>query len=347
MLGNLLGSEQTISVTGAEHVDDVSSPEAEAARKREAKVVLDQRLPDCTCEVPMPSPVPEHRDELVQHFGREGLRRFQRASLLGARLPDTAQVLLEKSGVPLVVAPYFEAPAADDPVALGVVAAHSRVPRPHHAMESWPRIGFDGLAHLCVRPDGAVQAVVLQDVTEDMFVNTDVSTLGASLLALDRAQLLIAGASGLQEAAGIFRDLNSELRRIDAAAFEERESWWPRVLDDVRHTLNFPFSAAFEYVDAAGTKQVVTEATGSGRPHPEEIVWRWLSGQGVKPGQVRRVYCELEPCLMPGHYCAVWMQETFPQAEFTHSFDYGSTAESRELGFRELITQAAEQTRGR
>ncbi|MEU7011866.1 nucleic acid/nucleotide deaminase domain-containing protein [Streptomyces sp. NPDC046332] len=293
----------------------------------------------------MPSPAPERRDELVQHFGREGLRRFPRAGLLGARLPETAQVLLEETGVPQGVAPYFEAPAADDPVALGVVAAHSQAPRPHQAMESWPRIGFDGLAHLCVRPDGAVQAVLLQDVTEDMFVNTDVSTLGASLLALDRALPMIAAASGLEEAAGVFRELNAELRRIDAAAFEERESWWPRVLDDVRHTLNFPFSAAFEYVDAAGTRQVVTEATGPGRLHPEEIIWRRLSAEGVQPGQVRRVYCELEPCIMPGHYCAVWMQETFPQAQFTHSFDYGSSAESREEGFKELITHAAEQAR--
>ncbi|MET9378853.1 nucleic acid/nucleotide deaminase domain-containing protein [Streptomyces sp. NPDC002992] len=293
----------------------------------------------------MPSPVPKRRDELVQHFGREGLRRFPQASLLGARLPESAQVLLEESGVPLNVAPYFEAPAADDPVALGVVAAHSKAPRPHHAMENWPRIGFDGLAHLCVRPDGAVQAVLLQDIVEDMFVNTDVSTLGASLLALDRALPLISAASGLQEAAGVFRDLNAELRRIDAAAFEERESWWPRVLDDVRHTLNFPFSAAFEYVDAAGAKQVVTEATGPGRLHPETIIWRRLSGEGIQPGQVRRVYCELEPCLMPGHYCAVWMQETFPQAKFTHSFDYGNTAESREEGLKELIAHAAEQAR--
>ncbi|MEJ8662212.1 nucleic acid/nucleotide deaminase domain-containing protein [Streptomyces sp. MS1.AVA.4] len=293
----------------------------------------------------MPSPIPESRDELVQHFGREGLRRFGRASVLGARVPEAAMVFLEGSGVPVAVAPYFHAPLVDEPVALGVVAARSSAPRPHPEMESWPRIGFDGLAHLCVRPDGAVQAVLLQEAVDDMFVNTDVSTLSASLLALDRAEPLIAAASGLEEAAAVFRDLSAELRRIDAAAFEERESWWPRVLDDVRHTLNFPFSAAFEYVDAVGAKQVVTEATGPGRLHPEELIWRRLSGEGVQPGQVRRVYCELEPCLMPGHYCAVWLQEAFPQAQFTHSFDYGATAESREEGLKDLITHAAEQAR--
>lgn len=289
--------------------------------------------------------VPERHDELVQHFGREGLRRFGRASLLGSRLPEQAQALLEESGVPRGVGSYFRCTGDQDSVALGVVAVHSSLPRPHAAMESWPRIGGDGLAHLCVRPDGAVQAVFLQDVAEDMFVNADVSTLCASLLALDRALPLIAVASGLGEAAAVLRDLTAELRRIDSAAFEGRESWWPRVLDDVRHTLNFPFSAAFEYVDAAGSKQVVTDVTGPGRLHPEEIIWRGLSAQSVKPDQVLRVHCELEPCLMPGHYCAVWLQETFPRAQFTHSFDYGTAAESREEGVKELITHAAEQAR--
>jgi hypothetical protein len=214
-------------------------------------------------------------------------------------------------------------------------------------MESWPRIGFDGLAQLCVRPDGAVQAVVLEDVLGDMFVSTSVAALNASLLALDRAQSVLSATESLESRAEVFRDLSDELHQVDAAAFEERESWWPRVLDDVRHTLNFPFSAAFGYVDGSGNKQIATEVTGPGRLHPEEIVWRRLSAEGVQADQVRQVYCELEPCLLPGHYCAVWMQRTFPHAEFAHSFDYGETAESREEGLKGLIIQAAEQARHR
>jgi hypothetical protein len=152
-----------------------------------------------------------------------------------------------------------------------------------------------------------------------------------------------AAAESLQVAAAAFRELNAELRAIDPAAFEERESWWPRVLDDVRHTLNFPFSAAFEYLDDDGRKQIVTEVTGPGRPHPEELIWDRLAGQGVEPERVRRVYCELEPCMMPGHYCAVWLQRLFPHAAFSHSFDYGHTADSREEGLKELIVHAAQQ----
>ncbi|WP_078888164.1 SUKH-4 family immunity protein [Streptomyces sp. NRRL S-118] len=293
----------------------------------------------------MSSPAPQSPDELLQHFGREGMRRFKENSLWGARLPDAAKALLTEVGVPCGVRPYWRAAATHEPVRLGVAAAQSSGPRAPAALESWLRIGFDGLAHMCVRPDGAVQAVVLEDVTDDMFVNTDLATLNASLLALDRAQPVIVASSGLQEAAAVFRDLQAELRRVDGAAFEQRESWWPRVLDDIRHTLNFPFSAAFEYVDAAGEKHVVTEAAGPGRPHPEEALWHRLSADGVDASHIRRVYCELEPCLLPGHYCAVWMRAAFPQAQFTHSFDYGETAESREEGLQQLIRHAAEQAR--
>ncbi|MFF6779003.1 SUKH-4 family immunity protein [Streptomyces sp. NPDC012637] len=278
-----------------------------------------------------------------QHFGRDGLRRFGQGSLLGARLPGVSRVLLTDTGVPHGVLPYFRGAAEGDAVSLGAFAARSGQPGPPVEMGSWPRIGVDGLAHVCVRPDGAVQAVVLEDVLDDMFVNTDVSTFIASLQALDVAVPAVLAAGGLAEAAAVFSRLNEELQQVDPAAFAQRESWWPRVLDDLRHTMNFPFSAAFEYEDESGRRQVVTESTGPCQPHPEEIIWSRLSAQGVAPRQVLRVYCQLEPCLMPGHYCAVWMSQLFPRAEFTHSFDYGESADSREQGLRELIVHSARQ----
>ncbi|MEC4018298.1 nucleic acid/nucleotide deaminase domain-containing protein [Streptomyces sp. H27-D2] len=288
----------------------------------------------------MSVPVP---DPGVAHFGREGMRRFGVARVFGVRLPESAREALEGAGVPLHVVPYFMASGTTDAPALGVFAGHHGLRRPPAELENWLRIGTDGLAHLCVRPDGVVQAVSLEADAEDMFVSSDIMAFNAAMTALDRTLPAIAASSGLSAAAADFRELSAELRGIDAGAFQERESWWPRVLDDVRHTLNFPFSAAFEYVDRAGQKHTVTETTGPGLLHPEELIWQRLAGEGVAAEQVRRVYCELEPCMMPGHYCAVWMQQMFPTAEFTHSFDYGTDADSRERGLKELITHAAEQ----
>ncbi|MEW2073021.1 nucleic acid/nucleotide deaminase domain-containing protein [Streptomyces sp. NPDC017966] len=288
----------------------------------------------------MSTPAP---DPALAHFGRDGLRRFGTAGAYGVRLPGPARTLLEEVGVPVHVAPYFRASGEGDALALGMLAGHRGWERPPAELAGWARLGDDGLAQLCVRPDGAVQAVFLGIDEEDMFVNTSLAALNAGLTVLDRVLPVIAASSGLSEAAAAFRELNEELRGIDAAAFAERENWWPRVLDDVRHTLNFPFSAAFEYLDDAGRKQIVTEVTGPGRAHPEELVWRRLEREGVAAERVRRVYCELEPCMMPGHYCAAWMHRTFPTAEFTHSFDYGADADSREAGLKELITYAARQ----
>ncbi|MFF9220191.1 nucleic acid/nucleotide deaminase domain-containing protein [Streptomyces viridosporus] len=83
----------------------------------------------------------------------------------------------------------------------------------------------------------------------------------------------------------------------------------------MRHTLDFPLSAAFAYLDDAGRKQIATEATGPGRAHPEELLWRRPEREGVAAEQVRRVYCEPEPCVMPGHYCAARVHRTFSAAE--------------------------------
>ncbi|MFE0276133.1 nucleic acid/nucleotide deaminase domain-containing protein [Streptomyces sp. NPDC058992] len=282
-------------------------------------------------------------DPALAHFGRNGLRRFGMAGQYGVRVPGDARALLEEVGVPLHVAPYFRASGADDVLALGVFAGHRGLERPTAELADWARIGDDGLAQLCVRPDGAVQAVFLGVSEDDMFVNASLAAFNAGLAVLDRVLPVIAASSGLSDAAAAFRELSEELRGIDAAAFAERDSWWPRVLDDVRHTLNFPFSAAFEYLDEAGDKRIVTEATGPGRAHPEELIWRRLQREGISEERVRRVYCELEPCMMPGHYCAAWMQQTFPSAQFTHSFDYGADAASREAGLKELITHAAQQ----
>ncbi|MFE2634877.1 nucleic acid/nucleotide deaminase domain-containing protein [Streptomyces scopuliridis] len=283
---------------------------------------------------------------VIDHFGPDGLRQFTAASLASVALPDeAARAELMETGVPVSVGPYFRVASRSEAAELGGYALHHAKPAPPAQLLRWLRLGDDKGAELCVRPDGAVQAVVLSEVIPDMYVSSSVALLNRSLLALDRALPRIATADGMEHAAAVFAELNKELRTLDPAAFVERENWWPRVLDDVRHTLNFPFQAAFEFRMDNGQEEIVTDATGPGRAHPEERIWQRLSSSGVLPEHVTRVYCELEPCLMPGHYCAVWLRKVLPHAEFTHSFDYGETAESREAGFKELIVEAARQAR--
>ncbi|MEV7287242.1 nucleic acid/nucleotide deaminase domain-containing protein [Streptomyces sp. NPDC093252] len=282
-------------------------------------------------------------DPAIAQFGPQGLRRISVPASYGT-VPGPARAHLAQVGVPLHVGPYFLAADDTDGHTLGMYSGHRGVAL-HGEWADWVRIGTDRLAHLCVRTDGSVQALFLGRGEGALFVSSDVAAFTHCAAALDRALPVIAASDGLQSAAVAFTELVQEIRRIDPAAVADREHWWSRVLDDVRHTLNFPFSSAFEYVGEDGGKQIVTAQAGPGRPHPEEQLWQRLSAAGVEPGQVRRVYCELEPCMMPGHYCSAWLQAVLPHAEFTHSFTYGSTAESREEGIRELITHAAQQAR--
>ncbi|MFI7387365.1 nucleic acid/nucleotide deaminase domain-containing protein [Streptomyces sp. NPDC049813] len=282
-------------------------------------------------------------DPAVAQFGPQGLRRISVPAAY-ATVPASARAHLAQIGVPLHVGPYFIAADDTDGPTLGMYTGHRGVALQGDRAE-WVRLGTDRLAHLCVRTDGAVQALYLGRDEPALFVNSDVAAFTHCAAALDRALPEIAASDGLHAAAEAFSALVHELRQIDPEAVADREHWWSRVLDDVRHSLNFPFSSAFEYVDKDGAKQIVTAQAGPGRMHPEEQLWQQLAATGVEPEQVRRVYCELQPCMMPGHYCAAWLQAVLPHAEFTHSFDYGDTAESREEGLKELITHAAQQDR--
>jgi hypothetical protein len=91
--------------------------------------------------------------------------------------------------------------------------------------------------------------------------------------------------------------------------------------------------AVYEYIDKDGNvvRRVFTTTPESGK-HAERIGWESLKSEGVPPENVKRVYSELEPCELNGSNCKAELNNRFPNAEKTHSYDYpGSTAETRVL----------------
>lgn len=267
---------------------------------------------------------------LRAHFGPLGLRAIA-----------PGRGLLGNPGLPVQVGPYFLAPEASAPLLLGDYAAARGLDAGVNGAA--PRLGTDQGGQFYEASDGSVRMVLLGTALPEMVVNGSVETFAAGLLLLDRLLPAVSAADPDRERsfAG-YTELRRGLVALDQSAFAERESWWPRVLDDLRRPLNTDSSAAIEYLDDEGGKQVVTATGGSGQPHPEEIAWYRLAAAGVAREQVTRVYCELQPCFMPGHYCALWMAEAFPTAEFTHRYDYGRSAASREAGVKELMTGLAE-----
>jgi Xanthomonas XOO_2897-like deaminase/SUKH-4 immunity protein len=271
----------------------------------------------------------------------EGVRRFRQEIAGDASGPPPSVSRLAEVAVPRQVGPYFVTDA-DDALLLAQYAETVRRRVVQESCADWARLGSDRGFEICADHEGVVRAVLLDWNEELRFVNATPQMFAESLAALDRALALILGTEAPQEAAAAYAELEQRLRAIDPRAFEGREHWWPLVLDDIRDTASAEWFTAFEIVDDQGEKQIVTQAGDIG-VHPEERLWARLRAAGVLPEQVLRIHTELEACFMPGHYCSLWLGQVFPEAQLTHNFPYGETAESRAEGIRLLREAATEQ----
>lgn len=274
---------------------------------------------------------------LRARFGPSGLRRMEGTE--GLPLPPEQISLLRDCGIPRQVGPYFTT-SDDAPVRLGMYAERLETSLTGDQRASWYRIGSDRGAEICLDESGAVRAEFIGLGMSGAFINESLPLFMESLIALDEALSLIGAAKNVPESASHIRLLLKRLANIELETVQSADTWWSRVMEDIRHTASHSAFSAFEIADAGGETQIVTNP-GALCVHPEEQLWGELRAAGVLPSQVRKVHTELQPCLMPGHYCSLWMATEFPEAEFTHNFDYGDTAESREQGFLELLRYAA------
>ncbi|MFJ9151558.1 nucleic acid/nucleotide deaminase domain-containing protein [Streptomyces sp. NPDC102270] len=268
------------------------------------------------------------------------IRRFGTGAVTDpAGAPESVRRLAHLA-LPLAVGPYF-ATAESDPLLLEEFAQSVRRTVVLDECRQWARLGSDRGFEICADHEGVVRAVLLDWTEESRFVNATPEAFAQSLAALDQALAAILGTDEPQQASAAYAELEQRLRTLDPRAFEGREHWWPLVLDDIRDTASAEWFTAFEIVNDQGEKQIVTQAGDIG-VHPEERLWARLRAAGVEPEQVLRVHTELEACFLPGHYCALWLGQVFPEAQLTHNFPYGETAESRAEGIRQLREAAAQ-----
>jgi hypothetical protein len=265
-------------------------------------------------------------------------RHFGSSDMVTLDVPPSVQ-RVSQVVLPLRVGPYF-ATQADEPLVLGEYAAAVDRQVVREECAAWARLGTDGGFELCADSEGAVRAVLLDWEEELRFVSSSPEAFADSLTELDRALRLILTSDEPQRAEQAYARLEERLRSIDPAAFSRRENWWPLVLDDIRDTASAEWFTAFEILNGQGEKQIVT-ASGAIGVHPEERLWEQLRAAGLEAEQVLRIHTELEACFMPGHYCSMWLGQVFPEAQMTHNFPYGESADSRAEGIRRL-REAAE-----
>ncbi|MQY16843.1 hypothetical protein SRB5_70460 [Streptomyces sp. RB5] len=102
------------------------------------------------------------------------------------------------------------------------------------------------------------------------------------------------------------------------------------------------YLAVLRYRAADGTEQQVMRRSSPGTPHPEWQILHELRGMNVPPQQVLELHTELEPCDLPGAYCARMIRETWPQARLSHTASYGRDHASRQQGMQHLIEHQGE-----
>jgi hypothetical protein len=281
-------------------------------------------------------------EALVDRFGEAGLRRFGEAAAAADPAAPEAAVLarIADLALPLQVGPYFHT-LLDEPASLREYAVEADESVSDAEYLAWARLGSDRAYDLVVSPDGQVLAMLLGYDEPLRYVSSSPEELAQALLGLDVLLDTIGAADDPETAEAAFFAFERQLQESDPAAFADRESWWPLVLDDIRDTSSVENYAAFEITDAAGEKKIFTGA-GAICLHPEERLWAALEGAGIPPEQVTGIHTDLEACYLPGHYCSMWLATAFPEAKLTHSFSYGETAASRGEGIEQLRAAMAQ-----
>ena len=79
------------------------------------------------------------------------------------------------------------------------------------------------------------------------------------------------------------------------------------------------------------------ELPGSPAGHAEIRALKILRRWGIEPEWVRQIYTDLEPCNLPGSYCARQLRTTYPKLDRVYfAYEYGDTVDSRRAGVRAL-----------
>ncbi|QKG21118.1 SUKH-4 family immunity protein [Actinomadura verrucosospora] len=96
------------------------------------------------------------------------------------------------------------------------------------------------------------------------------------------------------------------------------------------------------YRPPGGEETYLAKVSGPGLPTPFWQVWEELQRLGVPAESVSAAHSELEPCRLPGCYCAALLRDfAFPHAEISCGRPYGETRAERDAAVAANAEQAA------
>ncbi|KUL33688.1 hypothetical protein ADL22_32365 [Streptomyces sp. NRRL F-4489] len=262
------------------------------------------------------------------------VRRWHPSLLAELGVPGPLGDVLAAAGVPEEVGPYFR--AADAPAPLMRYAEESGLSQPVGEATAFWRLGDDAGSQICWAPTGGIHAASCGAVFPTRLVNSSAQTWLTALAGLRTLlQRLSDDPIGPDAVAAVtaFRD---GLAALDPEAMADEDNWWPLVTDDLRLTASVDASGIIEFRTATGATRTVSGYSLPGQGHVARRLGTELLKRDIEADRVTRIHTDLEPCELPGCYCAAWLAATFPEAEVTYSFDYGPGAAERAAGIAEL-----------
>ncbi|MFB7666198.1 SUKH-4 family immunity protein [Kitasatospora sp. NPDC056138] len=268
-------------------------------------------------------------------WGERPVRRWSLAELTDLGLPSPVREQLATAGLPEAVGPYFE--VTDEPVRLADFAREYGLPEPPVETAAFWHLGSDNGSEICCDASGRVWSVFCEIRLPSRLVNTSVGAWLATLAEFVQLRDQLSSAPIGPEAVAAVDGFRARLTEIDPDAMTDPDHWWPLVADDLRLTASVDAGGVFEFRTDSGAIRQVTGYTVPGQGHVERRLWHELESNGIEPEQVTRVHTDLEPCMLPGGYCADWLAVTFPEAQVTYSFGYGPSPADRARGVSELI----------
>jgi hypothetical protein len=170
------------------------------------------------------------QDEIVRFWGLQNLRRWMATDIANAAIPESAKTFLVDVGMPVQEGWTLRFdPEAD---ILPRLSPHS----------SYRRFGFDDAVRLCLDEarGGAVIAVDIVDAVAPVggqwYVNRDVVRFGACLVYYEQYRAAALETSEV-EIEGVISATERLIRVEDPTAFEDANSWWPSIIQQMSHGL--------------------------------------------------------------------------------------------------------------
>ena len=166
-------------------------------------------------------------DEIIDFWTIHRLRRWSQRDLDGLPIKRRTLEFLRHVGMPL----------CEDWTML--FDPHCGLPE----LQSRPGyrvLGYDDTIPICIDPGRGDAVVAVEDSVagerRERYMNRDPRALAATLVAYEKYRRAVIDADDAK-ANRIIDSVHAEMAAIDASAFEDREHYWPVMIEQMRHGL--------------------------------------------------------------------------------------------------------------